>query len=82
MRVLSENLANADSTAQQPGSDPFRRKIPTFRSEVDRSRLIQLMAGRDLAEMFPKTQATVGETVLRLRLYALKPGRHRPELGS
>jgi flagellar basal-body rod protein FlgC len=36
MRVISENIANADSTAQ-PGSDPFRRRIPTFRSEVDRA---------------------------------------------
>jgi flagellar basal-body rod protein FlgC len=37
MRVISENIANADSTAQAPGSDPYRRKIPTFRSEVDRA---------------------------------------------
>jgi flagellar basal-body rod protein FlgC len=37
MRVISENIANADSTAQQPGSDPFRRRIPTFRTEVDRA---------------------------------------------
>jgi flagellar basal-body rod protein FlgC len=37
MRVISENIANADSTAQQPGSDPYRRKIPTFRAEVDRA---------------------------------------------
>jgi len=37
MRVISENIANADSTAEGPGKDPFRRKIPTFRSEVDRS---------------------------------------------
>jgi flagellar basal-body rod protein FlgC len=36
MRIISENIANADSTSQQPGTDPFRRKIPTFRSEVDR----------------------------------------------
>jgi flagellar basal-body rod protein FlgC len=36
MRVISENIANAESTAQQPGADPYRRKIPTFRSEVDR----------------------------------------------
>ena len=36
IRVISENIANADSTAQ-PGSDPFRRRIPTFRSEVDRA---------------------------------------------
>jgi flagellar basal-body rod protein FlgC len=37
MRVISENIANADSTAQRPGSDPYRRKIPTFRAEVDRA---------------------------------------------
>ena len=37
MRVIAENIANADSTAKGPGSDPYRRKIPTFQSEVDRS---------------------------------------------
>ena len=37
MRVISENIANADSTAQRPGGDPYRRKIPTFRSEMDRT---------------------------------------------
>ena len=37
MRVISENVANADSTAQRPGDNPFRRKIPTFRSEIDRT---------------------------------------------
>src|SRR4051794_29740375 len=37
MRVLSENIANSDSTAQTPGGDPYRRKIPTFSSELDRT---------------------------------------------
>jgi flagellar basal-body rod protein FlgC len=37
MRIISENIANADSTAQRPGADPFRRKVVTFRSELDRS---------------------------------------------
>jgi flagellar basal-body rod protein FlgC len=37
MRVISENIANADSTAQRPGGDPYRRKISTFRSEMDRA---------------------------------------------
>ena len=36
MRVISENIANADSTAQTPGGDPYRRKVPTFVSELDR----------------------------------------------
>ena len=37
MQVVAENVANADSTAQRPGGDPYRRKIPTFRSEMDRA---------------------------------------------
>jgi flagellar basal-body rod protein FlgC len=37
MRILSENLANADSTTPTNGTDPYRRRIPTFRSEVDRA---------------------------------------------
>jgi flagellar basal-body rod protein FlgC len=37
MRIIAENLANADSTAARPGSDPYRRKIVTFRSEVDKT---------------------------------------------
>jgi flagellar basal-body rod protein FlgC len=37
MRVISENVANADSTAQTTGGEPFRRKVPTFRSEMDRA---------------------------------------------
>ncbi|HVZ52242.1 MAG TPA: flagellar basal body rod protein FlgC [Pseudolabrys sp.] len=37
MRVISENIANADSTPSRPGADPYRRKIPTFESEYDRA---------------------------------------------
>jgi flagellar basal-body rod protein FlgC len=37
MQVISENIANADSTAATPGGDPYRRKIVTFSSELDRS---------------------------------------------
>jgi flagellar basal-body rod protein FlgC len=37
MRVIAENLANADSTSHTAGAEPYRRKIPTFRSEIDRA---------------------------------------------
>jgi flagellar basal-body rod protein FlgC len=36
MRVISENLANANSTAMTSGGDPYRRQIPTFKTEFDR----------------------------------------------
>jgi flagellar basal-body rod protein FlgC len=35
MRIITENIANADSTATTPGGDPYRRKIVTFSSELD-----------------------------------------------
>jgi flagellar basal-body rod protein FlgC len=44
MRVISENVANADSTAPRPGVDPYRRKIPTFRAEMDRALDAQTVA--------------------------------------
>jgi flagellar basal-body rod protein FlgC len=43
MRIISENIANADSTPQSRGADPYRRKIPTFRSELDRTIDTQLV---------------------------------------
>jgi flagellar basal-body rod protein FlgC len=43
MRIISENIANADSTPQSPGADPYRRKVPTFRSELDRTLDTQLV---------------------------------------
>jgi flagellar basal-body rod protein FlgC len=37
MHVISQNIANADSTPSQPGGDPYRRKVVTFQSELDRA---------------------------------------------
>ena len=37
MRIISENIANADSTGQSPGADPYRRKVATFSSQLDRA---------------------------------------------
>jgi flagellar basal-body rod protein FlgC len=37
MRIITENIANADSTATTPGGDPYRRKIVTFSSMLDNS---------------------------------------------
>ncbi len=37
LRVISENLANAGSTAEVPGGDPYRRKTVTFAAELDKA---------------------------------------------
>ena len=36
VKVIAENLANADSTAETPGDLPYRRKVVTFKNELDR----------------------------------------------
>ena len=35
MRVVSENIANAETTGETPGSDPYRRKTISFRNAMD-----------------------------------------------
>lgn len=37
LRIVSENLANAQSTGTTPGSDPYQRKTVTFAAELDRA---------------------------------------------
>ena len=42
MRIISENLANMESTGATRGSDPYRRKLVTFEAALDR------LSGADL----------------------------------
>ena len=35
LRVIAENLANADSTGKTPTDQPYRRRIPTFEAQMD-----------------------------------------------
>ena len=37
LRVISENVANADSLPQDPNQLPYQRKVITFKNELDRS---------------------------------------------
>lgn len=43
MRVIAENMANADSLPQAPGLDPYRRKTVTFKSLLDRDQNVDLV---------------------------------------
>ena len=54
MRVISENIANAESTSQNPGGDPYRRKVPTFSSSLDRALDAQVVT---LGRVRPDTSA-------------------------
>lgn len=43
IRVITENVANADTTGDTPGSDPYRRQTITFKNELDRERGFSLV---------------------------------------
>ena len=49
LRVVSENLANAQSTGRTPGADPYQRKTITFASELDRQTGIELVKVSEIA---------------------------------
>ncbi|HYH39526.1 MAG TPA: flagellar basal body rod protein FlgC [Azospirillum sp.] len=36
LKVIAENLANANTTAETPGDMPYRRKVVTFQNMLDR----------------------------------------------
>jgi flagellar basal-body rod protein FlgC len=50
IRVATENLANAESTGNTPGADPYTRKIITFESHLDEATGVNLVeaSGEDL----------------------------------
>jgi flagellar basal-body rod protein FlgC len=48
LRVVSENLANAQSTGRTPGSDPYSRKTVTFSSVLDRASETPLVKASDI----------------------------------
>jgi len=37
MRVIAENIANADSTGDSPNALPYRRQVVTFADELDKA---------------------------------------------
>lgn len=45
MRIIAENIANADSMAKTPGGDPYRAQIPVFEAtKIDGAMGVKLAA--------------------------------------
>lgn len=36
LRIISENMANAESVGIRPGEDPYRRQVVTFKNYIDK----------------------------------------------
>ncbi|HEU0096203.1 MAG TPA: flagellar basal body rod protein FlgC [Rhizomicrobium sp.] len=51
MKIISENIANANSTSPAKGGDPYRRKIATLTTDFDRELGASLVnAGKPLPD--------------------------------
>lgn len=48
LKVISENIANADSMSPVPGGDPYRRKVVTFENVLDRTLGTELVKVRNI----------------------------------
>ncbi|MDE3060116.1 MAG: flagellar basal body rod protein FlgC [Pseudomonadota bacterium] len=62
LRVVAENIANADSTASTPGGTPYRRKVVVFQNMLDKELGIQTVKvakrGYDMSEFNKKYDPT------------------------
>ena len=43
IKVIAENMANSDSTAETPNDLPYRRKVITFENAMDRQRGLEMV---------------------------------------
>lgn len=50
IRVITENVANANTTGNTPGADPYRRQTISFKNEMDRQAGIRLVNVDDIGE--------------------------------
>ncbi|PPD14579.1 MAG: flagellar basal body rod protein FlgC [Methylobacterium sp.] len=75
MRVIAENVANADTTPTRPGEQPYRRKVVTFQQKLDNElgvNTVQLgQIKRDRSEF--RTRFEPGNPMADARGFVQKP---------
>jgi len=50
LRVVAQNLANADTAANTPNADPYRRKTILFKNELDRTSGVEIVKTAKISE--------------------------------
>ena len=86
MRVVAENLANADSTAKTAGADPYRRQAPVFQpvtgtdseTTLDGNKVVLEDQMAKMTEARMDYEAAIGfyqKSLEMLRMAARPPGK-------
>jgi len=52
IRVIAENVANANTTGETPGADPYRRQTISFKNELDHELGVKLVGVDEIGEDF------------------------------
>ncbi len=75
MKVIAENIANADSTSPTPGGDPYRRKVSTVSENFDRELGVNLVkTGKTVEDKSDfRTQYDPGNPTADAKGYVKKP---------
>ncbi len=50
IRVITENVANSDTTGLKPGEDPYRRQTISFKNELDKEAGVRLVQVDDIGK--------------------------------
>lgn len=73
MRVIAENIANANSTARTPGGDPYRRQVPVFKpTRVEGAEGVQMLRVEEDQSAF-KTEYEPGNPAADAKGYVKLP---------
>ena len=51
LKVIAENIANADSTAKTPDADPYKRKIISFEDELDKATGVDMVKVSNVSQV-------------------------------
>lgn len=54
VRVITENVANANTTGDTPGADPYRRQTISFKNELDRELGVRKVEVDDIGQDFER----------------------------
>lgn len=68
MRITAENMANAESTGDTPGAEPYRRKVLSFEEVLDEATGARLVdVGSVSEDPRPSRPNTTPRTLPRMR---------------
>jgi flagellar basal-body rod protein FlgC len=51
LKVIAENIANADSTAKTPDQDPYKRKVISFAAELDKKLGVDMVTVKGVSQV-------------------------------